>query len=71
MGLLSDFTDFIKEARLLGDEVQDTVKETAYALVESKDEVVQTLNDTKSELTESVAEIKHTVDIHEDRLDEN
>jgi|GEM_PF-2065381 len=71
MGLLSDFTNFIQEAKSLGDEVQGSVKEAAFAFVESKDEVAQTLQETKTELTDTVSEIKQSVDMHTDRLDDN
>jgi methyl-accepting chemotaxis protein len=60
MGLLSDFSDFMNEARSLGDEVRGTIQDTADTIIQNKEEVVQTVSDTKTELSDTISEIKET-----------
>ncbi len=61
MGLLSEFTDFINEAREIGGEVRDTVKETANTLASAKDEAETTVKDTANELKNTSSDINNTV----------
>ncbi len=61
MGILSEFTDFINEAREIGDEVRNTVEETTNTLVGAKDEAETTVRDTANELKNTSIDINRTV----------